>query len=468
MIKPIAVLIEDDPEQAEISQAVLDTAGFDIRYFEDFATALTFLDSAPENIDMFVLDRRLPLNIGEPASDELGDELLVRVRADYPDARLIVFTGYATVRHVQKTLTGGGQLPSQSDTTIDRITVLEKDQSLEFKQHVEDFRQLIQRLADIELTTQDGIRLPPIDQRVLRRLGFEYRAVSVSVIPLTGGLTTADVWKCELMTRDGHLSTVVAKKVKSTRLRGGLPELLPRVSTTATLDSLSGLMAGSKLNLLQVAGDDPRALMELIGSDPERAVALVRPIWNALSAVADQRRILPIADICGPLIEWNELESRLVSHDVQVPPGSLTATTRFGVRHGDLHPGNVLVDEDQAVLIDFDSTTFGAAVLDPVTMLLSTLVHPSSPIRGRDWPDENEIATRFGTSEFGDGHQSATWFKGLLGWLTDCRTSDREFWAVVMAYSSRQLEYPDVKADPPIVDRLLVLCRLAVQKLLDT
>ena len=76
---------------------------------------------------------------------------------------------------------------------------------------------------------------------------------------------------------------------------------------------------------------------------------------------------------------------------ISIPAGSLTATVNVGVRHGDLHPANVLIDNGVAVLIDFDSSGFASAAMDPVTALLSTLVHPDSPLRGDAWPDVGEI-----------------------------------------------------------------------------
>lgn len=466
MTNPIAVLVEDDPQQAEVSKSILEAARFDVRSFDAIAPALEYIDTSAELIDLFVLDRRLPVNVGEPATDELGDELLKEVRSRYLDARLIVFTGFATVRHVQDALQGGGQLPAQMEQPIDRITVLEKDQSLEFKQQVEEFRQLLQFLEDIEIVTPSGSStLEPLDKRVLRRLAFDYRAVSVSVVPLGGGLTGASVWKCELTTPEGHVATVVAKRVKSASARGGLPQLLPRVSTTSTMATLSGLMAGSQLNLLQVAGDAPFALMQIISEEPARAVEFARPVWNALRAVSDRRRTVPIAAICEPLIAWETLTELLIPYDIRVPPGSLTATIRVGVRHGDLHPGNVLIDNDQAVLIDFDSTTFAAGALDPVTMLISTLVHPDSPIRGAAWPDASEISARFATSDFGRGHECEAWFRGVFAWVEECRTSERELWALVLAYAARQLRYNDVLEDAEVVDRVVAIARRAAAAL---
>lgn len=194
MTNPIAVLIEDDPQQAEVSQGVLETAGYAVRSFNSIAPARDYLHTSTDLIDLFVLDRRLPVNAGEPATDEFGDELLKEVRSNYLDARLVVFTGFATIRHVQESLQGSGQLPAQDGQPIDRVTVLEKDQSLEFKEQVEQFRQLLQTLDDIEIITPPGTAsLNARDKRVLRRLAFDYRAVSISVASLDGGLTGAGV-----------------------------------------------------------------------------------------------------------------------------------------------------------------------------------------------------------------------------------------------------------------------------------
>src|SRR5699024_2748243 len=192
-------------------------------FFGSIAPAQGYIRSSTDLIDLFVLDRRLPMTAGEPAADEFGDELLGEVRSKYPDARLIVFTGFATIRHVQESLQGSGQLPTQDSDPIDRVTVLEKDQSLEFKEQVEQFRSLLQTLDDIEIITPPGVGpLSPLDKRVLRRLAFDYRAMSISAAALGGGLTGASVWRCQINRSEGHVATVVAKLVESSGSPGGL------------------------------------------------------------------------------------------------------------------------------------------------------------------------------------------------------------------------------------------------------
>lgn len=466
MTKPIVILVEDDPQQSEVSQGVLDSAGYTVHSFDSIAPARDHMHKSADLIDLFVLDRRLPVNSSQPATDEFGDELLKEIRSAHPDARIIVFTGYATIRHVQESLQGSGQLPTQDGQPLDRVTVLEKHQSLEFKEQVEQFRQLLQLLENIEIiTSPNDAPLDALEKRVIRRLAFDYRAVSISVSSLTGGLTGASVWQCEIHRPEGRIATVVAKRGKSSRSPGGLSELLPPANTTARVRTLSGLMAGEHLNVLQLAGESPSALMDVIAEKPARAVELVKPVWDALHGVSAQRTTLSVAEVCETLISWEQLSALLGTHGILAPAGSLVVTTQVGLRHGDLHPGNILIDNGRAVLIDFDSETFAAGALDPITMLISTLVHPDSPIRGAAWPDPAHIASTFATQEFGRGHPCADWFGGVQDWIQECQTSEREYWALVLAYAGRQLRYRDVKEDGATVVRILAIARRASEAL---
>lgn len=469
MTNPLAVLVEDDPEQAEVSRGVLEAAGFTVSYFGSITPAQNYIRVSCELIDLFVLDRRLPMTVGEPAADEFGDELLKEVRSRFPDARLIVFTGFATIRHLQDSLHGGGQLPTQGANAIDRITVLEKDQSLEFKEQVEQYRSLLQSIDDIEVVTCPGADpLDVLDKRVLRRLAFDYRAVSISATALGGGLTGASVWRCTINRSEGHVATVVAKLVKSLGLPGGLAELLPRANTTATVRTMSGLMGGRYLNVLQQAGEAPYALMDIIADDPDRAVELARPIWVALNGVSAHQSRLTLAELCKTLIPWDRLREVLRVYGIKTPASTLSVTSQIGIRHGDLHPGNILIDNERAVLIDFDSEDFAAGALDPITLLISTLVHPESPIRGDGWPSVDEISSLFGTPQFGRGHACEPWFAGVQGWVDECRSSDREFWALVLAYAGRQLKYQDVLSDQQTVDRVVAIASRAAESLGDS
>lgn len=467
MPRPLAVLVEDDPDQSVVSAGILEVAGFDVRQFDSIEPALDAISQIADLIDLFVLDRRLPLQSGELATDELGDEFMKQVRADFGDARIIVFTGYASVRHVQETLQGSGQLPSQSENQLDRVTVLEKDQSLEFRDQVVEYRSLLQSIDDIEIrgAAGEGDSLSSAERRVLRRVAFEYRAISVAYTALTGGLTGAPVWKCELARPEGLVAVVVAKQVRSRSGLGGLPDLLPIGQATSTVATVSGLMGGRLVNLIQVAGDAPQSLMTLINSDASFAAERVSPLLEGLGVVPERDTTIAISELCEPLLAWNVLTERLQQLGIESPAGTLQATIRSGMRHGDLHPANILIDGELAVLIDFDSACFSGGLLDPVTLLISTLTHPDSPIRGEAWPPVAEIEHTFGAVEFGDTHSHAAWFRRVNDWVVDRRASDREFWALSLAYAARQLGFQDVVDCAPVRERVIAIVKVAVDRL---
>lgn len=466
MNNPIAVLVEDDVDQFVVSRKVLDDSHFEVRAFDAIGPAYDYLDGAEEAIDLFVLDRRLPMQRGQSTSDEFGDELLERVRTDYPDAKVIVFTGYASIQHVQRSMRGGGHLLARQADPIDRVTVFEKYQSVEFKKEVQKLRAFIQRLDDIEIKcdTQTG-DLTYVDKRCIRRVAHEYAAVSISVAPLGGGLTGASVWKCNLSRVEGKTAAVIVKRVKKLVPLGGLPDLLSRNTTTSTMATVAGMMYGHYLNVLQAAGENPYSLMDVLKSDPENAVKLLSPICSSLSSLEEQQKILPLSEICQPLIEWEQLSTTLLEFGIAAPPCSMTATVRTALRHGDLHPANILVDEGSAVLIDFDSCDFAAALLDPITLLISTLVHPDSPLVGDTWPSPEHIAVFFGTREFGKGYSEEAWFEKVVDWCSERKSSDREFWALCLAYAGRQLGYKDVTSNPATNERVVSIARKAADAL---
>ena len=201
--------------------------------------------------------------------------------------------------------------------------------------------------------------------------------------------------------------------------------------------------------------------MTVLGSDPDLAVEYAKSVWAALDGVSETSQLLSVAEICASLIGWDELRDVADGFGISIPAGSLTATVNVGVRHGDLHPANVLIDNGVAVLIDFDSSGFASAAMDPVTALLSTLVHPDSPLRGDAWPDVGEIEGSFGSQEFGSVHSHKAWFAAVAAWTGERSTSSREFWSLALAYSGRQLRYDDVLGDPAVRDRVIAVARKA-------
>jgi two-component system cell cycle sensor histidine kinase/response regulator CckA len=80
------VLVEDDPSVRRVTRRILERAGHRVRLFPDAETALEGLEEA-DPPDLLISDMGLP-GLSGPA-------LLERLRADYPDLRVVAISGYA-------------------------------------------------------------------------------------------------------------------------------------------------------------------------------------------------------------------------------------------------------------------------------------------------------------------------------------------------------------------------------------
>jgi ActR/RegA family two-component response regulator len=470
-----AILIEDDREQLRWTQEVLTQSSFEVTSYEDVDSFLTDADLIPRPVDLIVTDRRLPKLVGEEPQDHIGDALLEELLRIFRDVPIVVFTGYTGIPHAQFATKDRGVIKMSGDHTdfLDRVYHYQKDQTIQFGNLVARMASRIKHIDAINVNcklSSDPPESIPVTKRVLRRVAAQFDGESITASRMTGGLGGANVWSCDILSKNGQVtSRLVVKDARGEpRKPLGLHNILPAGSIAALLETVDGLMDGRHAQVMQLAGDSNDSLLTLIQKDPLEAAKQI----DQLKAIFDQgvkhqTRIIDLQELVRPLISWGDLSQRLQDHGLNVPDSDLRVQVEQGLQHGDLHGANVLVVNGSPVLIDFDSATTASITLDPLTLLLSYFFHRESSIRQSEWPSLPEIEA-FPEQPFLNNCPYFEWMSKLILWLGSIEYSERELWGLVLAYSVRQLKYDDVKTVPEVQARALAFARKAVTELRET
>ncbi len=461
MPKYNAILIEDQYDSAQRTIAALNKNGFSVRWLKDATEALNPEDDQQHLlVDLIVVDRKLPRTLGETPNNDVGDELLPLLLEKHPDIPVIVFSGYSAKEHMQFATGGRGSIVLRNgNVTFDRAKVFEKGQSLEFDQYVASVRDLLESFDDIEVNadTQPG----PLDNRLLRRVAFEYGGASISARSLGGGLSGAEVWLCEV-SREGAVHARAVLKRQQKRLQpGGFQSLCEAKLAAGTTATIAGFCGGAFCAIQQIAGESPTPLMHIIRDDDAAAAAILASLRRSLDSLHRGVTVqISIADVAVPFADWSRIEDahRFLSEDI--PSATRMASSIRAFQHGDLHPGNVLVSHDQPVLIDFDNQTIGSPLIDPIALLFGPLFHEDSGLRELDWPREDQLDDFLG-EDFLSECPAPLYFSAVIDWINDRKSSNRELYALVLAYACRQLKYRDVLDAPMIKGRAVKLAEWA-------
>jgi hypothetical protein len=120
----------------------------------------------------------------------------------------------------------------------------------------------------------------------------------------------------------------------------------------------------------------------------------------------------------------------------------------FGRIHGDLHGSNVLVsDEGSVTVIDYGDVGDGPASLDAVTLELSVLFHPQSPLGSSGWPSTEQARQWGNIDEYVLGCPAVRFVSECRRWASRVAAGNREISASGYAYLIRQLKYTDTRKE---------------------
>jgi CheY-like chemotaxis protein len=456
------LIVEDAPN---IVQALRDDLG---RFLgADEITVCQSRDAAYQAIgglvfDYAILDLKIP-TIDEKLDAEVdhGKAVYEKLRAESPGTQVCFLTGFATEdfftdisQQAERIDVWGSNEPQPM------VTMYKKSRLSEIADLVNSVKCEIRAIEDIEIIGNPHPAFP--EDRILRVFGRRHDAASLLVDNLSGGLSNVRVLRVQLRDRNGVVSFIAAARVGSRldirkEIEGYQRYVvrLPNGSFPAyTGEVVAG--AGPSAGVFYKLISEFQPLSTLISTNPNQAAAVVQRLqrveeaWtrghphvghlNVGHLIADVRRKLVSDDdmvrmgdqLAG--IRWEEFESRAIQ-------------VRSCCQHGDCHCDNVLVDPDgDPVIIDFASVGEGPASLDPVSLELSPLFHPSRWV-GRDWPTIAQAGHWDDLDQYLVGCPIEAFVRAARQWAHEVAAGNRELYAVAYAYCARQLKYLDTDKD---------------------
>lgn len=410
--------------------------------------------------DLVILDLCMPsVPSGLEKNVENGQSLFYLIQQLMPGTPIYILTGsdldsFATglSRHGERIrLWGGGK-------EFPTVLYFRKNKTLE----------LIEELSDIyrEILTVNSISINTRGKAVAFAKGQE-RAIKTFVRSMGGsdgvyyplsGLSGSLVGRVEV--RDARLNIIgafVAKLGLSSKIQkenesySRHVKLLPINSFTPLLSGIDKGLKEYSAIFYTLAEGYKDTLFEVVRRDAKAAVDVIQRVraslhrWSAVRevskvSVAEIRREKLDDESFNAIVKQYGLEEL---RDIE----SVHVSASMSCIHGDLHGGNVLVDQaGTPVLIDFGDVGFGYTGLDPITLEMSLIFHPDCVLSGvsqemqsflEHWPNIDGYCK---SNPFGDV------VKYCRDWAYDISGDDQSVLAAGYAFAVRQLKYDTVRS----------------------
>lgn len=461
-----AMYVEDEIGDAtDRFQREISSAGFEVaRAYsaEEARACLSEVSRDGRLVDLIVLDRKLPPGQGSPATETVGDRLFEELEAQYPDSPIVVLTGFSDEDFALLVLQRENTLELGVPNSVQRVVHIKKGKALQFRETLQKVGGALQRTEGIAL---EGAPAARPARRVLKRVGQLFDGAVVHVKPATGGASDASVWLCDVESLDGRWLTSVVVKIGARdepRPSGGFMASVPAANAAQPMHFVSGACGGATGHVAPLAGRGTSSLAEVLGADETEAVEAVGKVVALLDQVHLAVMSLPLSQFVEPLVEWSRAREIANSFDIPLPPESLPVPTHHGCLHGDLHPGNVLMNGGQPVFIDFDRQRSGSLLIDSMSLALGAVFNKEGPLRNAV-PDAELVESCL----LGSGDESI-WFAACFATWSQRGFGERERWAGLLAYCLRQLKYPDVLTDDDRRTLALNLARRSSEALEDS
>lgn len=453
------LVVEDDPEQMEFLETEIRDLLTSAEVFQARSKAETEDVIHQEQFDLAIVDLRIPSETGrvDPATSH-GSAVLHSLRSQYRGLPLIIYSAYAELRDVGQTL---AQAPQHdilgTGERFPLIRWIPKDEPSVLLEYLRWLDDGIRSLESVRINYgMDVVRLGYFETRVLQLFAHRRDGRNIWVTPVPGGMAGARVMRVTV--RSGANTLLADCIVKINHLSAIDDEywrysehVAPNLRIGDFAHHVESVQAGaSHLGGLffRVADECTQSLFGLLRRAPEAAAKVVEELEQLESHWRDYAppEVMKVHAVRQEIIKEDELSD---DYERLVPSGFKFETTDVQVRrctqHGDLHGGNVLVKDSTGapVMIDYGDVGVGCSALDPVTLELSLLFHPASPLRDESWPSVEQCRAWTDLDRYLAGCPVPDFVRACRSWSYTGPTTDSEVASVAYAYAVRQLKYRD-------------------------
>lgn len=454
------LIVEDKPEVIEsLAQALADIKNQCACTFARSRDAA--IDAIQKNVfDLAVLDLQiLPDDAAIQPDISHGQAVYYELSARSPGTPIIFLTAFGTEDFISDLMLRSEQQDIWgSRDKYPMVYMLRKARLPEMVDLIKTLNTVIAETDQIEISS--GIRpvaLAELEKRVVRIFGRRHNGVRVGISALAGGLSGARVLGAKVLSAQDETRVYAAAKIneldkiadESRRYHeevirlapGSFPTLFDQVSVGA--GALGGLF-------YRLAEDYTSSLFKLLETDVERAAAVVGRL-EALEKPWQESapsRMLTVSEVRAMIVkeDFESMRDRLGAVGLE-RVDTMQVQVRMCCQHGDLHGGNVLLDKrDFPLLIDFAQVGSAPSVLDAITLEMSMLFHPDAKGLRSNWADA-KVATYWpDLDRYVSAGPFGQFVKACRKWAFQV-AGDRAVYATALAYSLKQMKYPDTDHD---------------------
>ena len=451
------ILLVEDEERTllEISNLLTRECRADVVVARSRNSALELINS-DRNYDLIVCDLKIPTNdLGADPHVDHGFYVHDRARQHLRGIPCVFLSGHVSIENIRTRLASSRTIDLLGDgQELSLVNVYRKREQPEFLDWAKSLATTLRELDDLTIEDSKGLR---VEHHIARTLRIYARRIGGSHVSATllSGLSRARVFRLHIGDRHGLvLGSVVAKVDLVTRVEKEAAVYSRYVAPSLDIGAFAPL-AGSVLGgcgqygavFYSLARDSNIDLFGLLDTDLAKGVDIISRLQRLLGRwqrPMKQDMIVSVGDLRVARISQELvacfLDEQQMKRQREVEKVEINLSR--AVQHGDLHGGNVLVDNAGGlVLIDYSDVGVGSAVLDPITLELSLVFHQAHPpLYG--WPSVNQAQNWFDLGLY-------TVNSPVREAVLVCRRWARqvgkplEIAAVVYAHALRQLKYPD-------------------------
>ncbi|WP_311244864.1 response regulator [Microbacterium sp. WCS2018Hpa-23] len=457
------LLVEDNEESkaATVDDILSALPGAEIAWAADAESAIALVEGS--QFDLAVCDLKIPARRGDLSTQEShGLRVVAEIQAHQPGTPIVILSGHGTVEKVDPYTATADVFPVLGAPRLPMCQAAVKGALVGFRSRLEPIRVGVGALSAVDVT--GGEEIDSMLERAIAQyaVGHGFSTVEVAKASgLSGSINAVVVMRStdrppkRVFVKVNRLDWVLDEVSRQKRFVEGFLEIANWAPT---------------LEVVQAGLRDKGAYFSGLATDPVDLFAL--------SDVSEENAVEAIARLDAVLLPWRMRESHTCSigdlRRVHLPDAQvrelgmdlsefveieeLEVVLEHAVTHGDLHGENILVVEGlRPMLVDFAYTDVAPAILDPVTLEMSFLFHPGSPLvrdgrvlRYENWAEGNYLP---------DARQQSV-VERCRTWAVDGR-DQREFLAMSYAHALRHLKRGDT-VDP---DHAMAVARSAARSL---